>query len=144
MTTLTPHLAFCRRLLSPDDLGHAVSPEVRAIARALLQDSATAASLIYLAGPMTGRPDLNRPQFFAAETRLRDMGYTPINPARNGLPPSAPWHHHMRRDLSMLLACAQVALLPGWESSRGARLESAWAQELHMPVHLLDAVPAIA
>ncbi|MDE2254313.1 MAG: DUF4406 domain-containing protein [Betaproteobacteria bacterium] len=104
------------------------------MARSLLENSPAAGALIYLAGPMTGLPDFNRPAFFAAEARLRDLGYSPINPARNGLPLRAPWHHHMRRDLGMLLACAQVALLPGWETSRGARLEVSIADALGMRV----------
>ena len=37
---------------------------------------------IYISGPMTGKPDLNRPAFDAAEKRLREQGHFAINPHR--------------------------------------------------------------
>lgn len=37
---------------------------------------------VYLSGPMTGKPDLNRPAFDAAEGRLRKQGHFVINPHR--------------------------------------------------------------
>lgn len=35
---------------------------------------------IYISGPMTGLPDLNRPAFDAAEKRLTEQGHFVINP----------------------------------------------------------------
>lgn len=35
---------------------------------------------VYCSGPMTGKPDLNRPAFFAAEKRLTAQGHFVINP----------------------------------------------------------------
>lgn len=35
---------------------------------------------IYVSGPMTGHPDLNRPAFDAAAKRLREEGHFVINP----------------------------------------------------------------
>jgi hypothetical protein len=61
-----------------------------------------------------------------------------MNPALNGLPLGLEWHQYMRRDLGMMLACHGVAFLPGWEKSRGARLEVAWADALKMPVRSVD------
>lgn len=133
--TTAPAIALLSRALNPDDLGHAVSTEFRALARAVVHNAATPqARWLYIAGPMTGYPDENRATFHAAHAELQSAGYICMNPALNGLPRTAPWHHHMRRDYSMLIACAGVALLPGWERSRGARLEVAWADALQMPV----------
>jgi len=39
----------------------------------------------------------------------------------------------------MLLACHGVALLPGWETSRGARREVQMADDLQMPVRPVQA-----
>ena len=89
---------------------------------------------LYLSGAMTGHPDLNFPAFHAAQAELHRAGFVVMNPARNGLPMGLQWHQYMRRDLSMLIACNGIALLPGWERSRGARLEVAWADALQMPV----------
>ena len=37
---------------------------------------------VYCSGPMTGKPDLNRPAFDAAEKRLTAQGHFVINPHR--------------------------------------------------------------
>ena len=88
----------------------------------------------YLAGPMTGLPDFNYPTFIATAQRMRRAGFYIVNPAENGLPAEAPWAAHMRRDLHAMLDCQGVALLPGWENSKGACLEEHVALALGMPV----------
>jgi hypothetical protein len=85
---------------------------------------------ICLSGPMTGLPDYNRPAFMEAERELIAAGYDVINPARNGLPESATWQQHMRRDIVMLMEADGVALLPGWHDSRGAMIEDRLAGDL--------------
>ncbi|MFY8042016.1 MAG: DUF4406 domain-containing protein [Rhodoferax sp.] len=94
--------------------------------------------LLYLAGPMTGLPEYNYPLFNSTTQRMRSAGFTVVNPAENGLPASAPWAAHMRRDLHSMLDCQGVALLPGWEESKGARLEVDIARALGMPVQTVD------
>lgn len=103
---------------------------------------------LYLAGPMSGIKDLNFPAFNAEAARLRALGYEVTNPAEvNGgaaeLVATANmtaeeraehWRHCMRRDIPLLLTCDAVALLPGWQSSRGATLEVHIAEALDMPV----------
>ena len=93
---------------------------------------------IYISGPMTGMPDLNKPAFIAAEEALRAAGFDVVNPVNNGLPDSAEWHEHMRADIKMLMDCDGVALLPGWIGSRGACLEEYNAQRLGMKVAVLS------
>ena len=41
---------------------------------------------LYLSGPMTGCPDLNRPAFDAAEKRLTALGHFVINPVNISAP----------------------------------------------------------
>lgn len=78
---------------------------------------------IYIAGPMSGIPDYNRPAFLTAERLLTSVGYSVWNPARNGLPLDAPWDQHMRTDIAVLMTCGRLALLPGWQRSKGAGIE---------------------
>lgn len=90
---------------------------------------------IYVAGPITGVPLKNRPAFTAAAQALRAEGHEVVNPLE--IDPrhedERTWADHMRIDIPQLLQCEAIALLPGWEHSRGARLEAYNARELGMP-----------
>ena len=44
----------------------------------------------------------------------------------------------MRHDLALLLGCDAIAMLPGWERSRGAWLERLIAEALGLPVWYID------
>lgn len=94
---------------------------------------------IYISGPITGMVDLNRQAFGAAAQALREAGFEPVNPHENGVERSAPWSDHMRADIKMLMDCEGVALLPGWEHSKGARIEQGIAANLGMPTDTLAA-----
>jgi hypothetical protein len=89
---------------------------------------------LYLCGPMSDLPDLNIPAFNSEAGRLRALGYDVVNPAELNAP-DTPWAQCMRTDIRMLLLCDAIALLPGWEKSRGANLEWLIATELGMPVY---------
>lgn len=78
---------------------------------------------LYLAGPMTGVPEMNRPLFKAETARLRSLGYEVVSPAEISAGCEDGWLPCMRRDIAELVKCDGVALLPDWRSSRGARLE---------------------
>ncbi|ARB27262.1 DUF4406 domain-containing protein [Pseudomonas tolaasii] len=88
---------------------------------------------IYLSGPMTGLPDLNFAAFHAMTTNLRAGGHTVTNPAEIN-PNGGTWNDCMRRDIVALMDCETVATLPGWEHSKGARLEVLIAEHLGMKV----------
>jgi hypothetical protein len=81
-------------------------------------------SRIYIAGPMTGLPELNFPAFAAEAARLRAEGQEVVSPAElnEGLEHEG-YEACLRRDIAQLVTCDAVQLLRGWESSRGARLE---------------------
>jgi hypothetical protein len=87
---------------------------------------------LYLAGAMTGMPDLNFPLFHAEAARLRALGFEVVNPAEINADPDAGWHHCMRKDIPELLKCDGIALLDGWEASKGARLEHHIADQMGM------------
>ena len=81
---------------------------------------------LYVSGPITGLPKLNKPVFASAATRLRGAGHTVINPHEIGAPSEQmlPWESYLRADLvAMLTGADALALLSGWERSRGAALE---------------------
>lgn len=97
---------------------------------------------VYIAGPMTGLPDFNYPAFHQAEQDLIARGYEVVCPTSNsgGSPPpveeAKPWDWYLRKAISLLLTCEGIYLLPGWENSKGARLEEHIASELGMEVIL--------
>ena len=88
---------------------------------------------IYLSGPMTGVQNLNFPAFAAMTKNLRAGGHTVTNPAEIN-PDGGTWNDCMRRDIVALMDCDTVATLPGWEHSKGARLEVLIAERLGMTV----------
>lgn len=87
---------------------------------------------LYLAGKMTGLPELNFPLFHAEAARLRALGYEVINPAEVNIDPKTGWAACMRADIAHLVTCDGIALLPGWANSRGATLEHHIAERLEM------------
>lgn len=102
---------------------------------------------VYIAGPMSGLPEFNYPAFNAAEGRLLVAGHYPLNPARSeehnttGKPQA--WDWYMRHALRMVADADGVALLPGWEDSRGAKLEHVVATALVLDIRpLRDWIPS--
>lgn len=91
-------------------------------------------SRIYLSGPMTGLPDLNFPAFHAEAARLRGLGWDVVNPAELNPDPKADWVSCMRVDIAALMTCGAIALLPGYDESKGASLELHIARWLNYSV----------
>lgn len=89
----------------------------------------------YIAGPMTGYPDLNYPAFRAEAARLRALGHEVVSPAElnEGLEHEG-WNACMRRDIAALVGCDAIQLLDSYASSRGATLEHLIAVALDMQV----------
>lgn len=121
---------------------------------------------IYIAGPMTGYENFNFPAFDAARDYLEGVGYEVFSPADNdrallGRPlnwiPSAadtvgPWRawniegapglrKMLGDDVEWICKEADaIAMLPGWEKSKGANAELALAKALgHEIIYLEDA-----
>ena len=95
----------------------------------------------YLAGPMSGVPKFNIPLFDEVAARLRGAGYKIVSPAELDSPTTrarcaasldgAPipelgtWGDFLSRDVKLVADRVDgIILLPGWERSRGARLEA--------------------
>ena len=96
----------------------------------------------YIAGPVSGIFDDNRPMFEAARERLRAAGWLPIVPldftreivSAYGQCPALVWCLCMVKVLPLLEAADAIFLLPGWESSRGATREHDLALDMGKPV----------
>lgn len=96
---------------------------------------------LYIAGPMSGYPDYNRPAFHLAELALRGQGFDVVNPATTPEPCAEPeWRCWTRASIARMLAhdVTGVALLPGWAVSAGATLEHSIASALGLPALALE------
>src|SRR5271165_5763124 len=95
----------------------------------------------YLAGPMSGIKSYNFPAFIEASETLRTKGYTIISPAElydeetrerclksidgNDYTEHNTWGDCLSRDVKIVSdGIDGVVFLPGWEKSRGAKLEA--------------------
>ena len=79
---------------------------------------------VYISGPITGIPEGNRPAFAAVAEVFRLKGWEVVNPHDLfAADVEESWEGYMRKDLAALLTCTHIVMLPGWEHSRGARLE---------------------
>jgi hypothetical protein len=119
---------------------------------------------IYIAGPMRGIKEFNFPAFYAAEEKLRALGYETFNPARRDEEKYGSGVRNSERgllsditstglDLREALGADTawiskeadaICMLPNWEYSKGARAENALANALGLEVILwkeLDSRP---
>ncbi len=88
---------------------------------------------VYLSGPMAGLPEHNFPAFHAHAAALRAQGYDVVNPAEIDNAGKT-WEGCLRTDLREMCTCDAIALMPGWEASKGANLELHVAHRLGMKV----------
>lgn len=92
---------------------------------------------IYVAGPVTGKEQLNLPAFEDAAAMLRESGYEAVIP-HDHVPPDAEWHDAMRICIPLMLTCDGVALIDEWSRSEGARLEVFVAHECGLATDALE------
>lgn len=122
-----------------EDGEHPLIDEVRAFLTSTpyaVRTKQSRAWRIYIAGPMTGLPDLNFPAFNAAADALRTQGWHVENPAAHGVIDGAQWEDYLAYDITRLGTCGAIYLLPGWEKSKGATLEAHIAKTLGLQVLL--------
>ena len=100
---------------------------------------------VYLSGPMGGLPQHNFPAFHAHAAQLRAAGFDVVNPADLNRDPGTSWGDCLRVDIRELCGCDAIALMPGWERSKGANLELHIAHRLGMDVmHLPPMLDLVA
>lgn len=87
---------------------------------------------IYLSGPMTGLPNLNRAEFSRWANWITQGGDIAINPGV--LPDGLSDGEYMDICCAMLRSADCIMLLEGWENSPGARAEWALAEKLRMSI----------
>lgn len=100
--------------------------------------------IIYIAGSISNNGTLDDAAvverlalFAAAEIALGVHGYQPLNPARRGKVPGKTWLDYMRDSLRDIAECDGIALLDGWQDSRGAQVERELVLGLGLPVRPL-------
>lgn len=108
---------------------------------------------VYIAGPMTGIPQFNIPAFDEAAAVLRAQEHEVVSPAElddlftreealssgtgdQDHVTSGTWGDFLARDVKMIAddGIEAVFVLPGWEQSKGARMESFVAHLCGLPV----------
>lgn len=93
---------------------------------------------VYISGPMNGIANDNCETFKKAEVWLTAQGFSPINPINLALDqdrgrafshlPAASYAQRLAFDIKVMAEYAEaVCVLPGWEDSKGASLEVAFA-----------------
>ena len=93
---------------------------------------------IFISGPMSGRPDDNAPAFFGMEHMLKEMGHDVYNPAWNEYGPSWRRADYLALDISALSRCDAMVQLDGWENSKGAQAEYAFAKAAGIDIFSQD------
>lgn len=103
--------------------------------------------MIYIAGRMRGIHRFNFPAFDAAAARLRAAGHSVISPAEldraagvdefSDVCPDL--RHAILRDVTAIVQqCDTIALLPGWQHSKGCAVEVALG--LFLGLKFIDAI----
>lgn len=90
---------------------------------------------LYLSGPMSNQPDNNVREFAVHARNLRLKKFEVWNPAETEINVGQPWAHCLKNDIQHLLQCDGIAVMDGWQMSKGAKLEVYVALAVGMPVY---------
>lgn len=90
---------------------------------------------MYISGPMTGIEEFNHPLFHKVTQEFRAVNFMVCNPAEffEG-DTKRERKEYMREAIKYMLEADTIVLLPGWEESKGARLEVGIANELDLNI----------
>lgn len=81
---------------------------------------------IYIAGKITGlKPELAGMRFIHAAFSINKKypAADILNPVRLPPPENPTWHNWMRVCIQNLADCTHIYMIPGWQFSKGARIE---------------------
>jgi predicted dienelactone hydrolase len=87
--------------------------------------------VVYISGPMTGLENYNHAAFNQLASELAERGYIVLNPAI--LPLGLTDAAYMDIGIAMLRAADVVALLDGYQHSKGALSEKTYAERIGIP-----------
>lgn len=87
--------------------------------------------VIYIAGPITG-VERYWEAFEKAEDELIALGYIPISPSR--LPVGMTDAQYARINFATIDIADGVLFLPGWDESKGARMEHNYCRYMNKPM----------
>ena len=93
----------------------------------------TSQKRVYISGPITGVIEAEE-YFREAEQKIEAAGFIAINPYTliNGSG-KLTWEDYIDMDLAILKKCNCIYMLNGWQNSRGATLEKAFAKRHNIP-----------
>ena len=103
---------------------------------------------VYISGPMSGLENYNYPAFHANAAFLRDSGWDVLSPAEldadlginaDVVMTEEIYLDIIKHDYAALIKSDAIAFMPGWEKSRGAKLESDFANVLKLDRYRVDA-----
>ena len=105
---------------------------------------------IYLSGKMTGLPNNGFEIFDKNRDFLLEKGWDVVSPAdidralgfdpsKNSVFTEEQYNETIKRDYAALLECDSIAFMPNWVNSRGALLESNFANVLKLERYRVDA-----
>lgn len=107
---------------------------------------------IYIAGPMSGHPQFNVPAFLGAQEELLERGFDAILPVDMDIPSERKqllaskdgseagprsWATLLSEDLKLIgdTGVEGIVVLPGWQYSKGAKLETYFGRLLGLAIH---------
>ena len=85
---------------------------------------------IYISGKISGMEERAKELFRAAEIKLIQNGYAPVNPMSLPHNHDKEWSSFMKEDITALMDCDSIYLLTNWHESKGAKIEFDLAIEL--------------
>lgn len=99
---------------------------------------------IFISGPMSDVPELNKPAFMAAEEELKAEGLETFNPHSIVVPIKEHWQlpwtdeqiwlYCMRICVGQIPLCDRMHMLPHWQNSKGAVWEHRIASMLQLEI----------